>query len=149
MRISGGCHCGAVSVLWHASAAPAACAPRACDCVFCRQHGAGWFSDRNGRAHVEAKPGDALARYRQGDGLADFLLCGRCGVVVAVVIEGPASQLLGALNAGGFPSTRFAGRVDTSPQQLDPASKITRWQSLWMPVTLSTADSVCQSDELA
>src|SRR6476620_1482488 len=66
-----GCHCGALTVEFH-SARPLA--PRACDCTFCRKHGARSVSDPDGRAIIRATGGIELIRYRFGLKTSDFLI---------------------------------------------------------------------------
>jgi hypothetical protein len=46
-------------------------------------HGASWTSDRSGS--LEVRIGGPINRYRFGTGTADFLICGTCGAVPAVV----------------------------------------------------------------
>lgn len=133
---SGGCHCGAVRLAWRTARAPGDTAPRACDCSFCSKHGAAWVSDATGHVLVTCDPEEGLTRYRQGAELADFLLCGRCGVVVAVVLD-EAGGAVGAVNASCLDAPEeFAPRVGISPQRLDAETKLTRWRTLWMPMTI-------------
>ena len=73
--LEGGCHCGNLQLSLQGDIVPAATAPRACDCSFCTAHGAAWISDAQGELVVRVRDADALARYRQGSGSAEFLLC--------------------------------------------------------------------------
>lgn len=119
---------------------PHAIAPRACDCDFCQRHGAAWVSDPRGALQIRA--GDAaLLRYRQGSGQAEFLLCGHCGVLVAVVARDADGRLIGAANRNAF-DTRdmFASSVPASPQQLAAAAKLDRWTQLWTPATVQAME---------
>lgn len=68
---NGGCHCGALSLRFETAVAPAALQRRACQCSFCRAHGALTISDPDGALRVDAKA-DALVRYRFGLKTADF-----------------------------------------------------------------------------
>lgn len=128
--LRGGCHCGAVAVSFTSTLDPAATSPRACDCSFCRRHGAAWVSDPAGELAIAARDG-RLARYRQGSNTADFLLCARCGVLVAVVLEDGGVRF-GAVNAGCLDS-QFAVARCASPQQLARDEKVERWRRLWAP----------------
>ena len=126
----GGCHCGDVTVSFASTLDPAATAPRACDCSFCRKHGAGWVSDPGGELAIATQDA-SLVRYRQVSNTADFLLCAHCGVLVAVVLEESGSRF-GAVNAGCLDS-QFAVARCASPQQLARDEKVERWRRLWAP----------------
>lgn len=130
----GGCHCGGVRWRMSATWSPEAVAPRACDCDFCTRHGAAWVSDPRGDLQVRAR-GGRLLRYRQGSQQAEFLLCGRCGVLVAVVARDEAGgRWLGAVNRNAFDARgRFGPAVIASPQQLGAHAKLARWLQVWMP----------------
>lgn len=133
--LRGGCHCGKVEATFDTQHDPATLHPRACDCSFCRKHGAAWVSDPAGRLVVGTREPGALREYRQGSGNARFLLCSDCGVLVAVVAEGDTG-LLGAVNAGCLQPASLGEPVVASPQQLAAADKIARWRQLWTPATL-------------
>lgn len=130
--LHGGCHCGALAVAFSTGRAPAATSPRACDCSFCRAHGAAWVSDPDGRLLVRVTRPDRLRAYRQGSLAAQFLLCGDCGVLVAVVFD-EDGRSYAAVNAGCLEAHgAFADAVPTSPQALAPDEKIARWRQLWI-----------------
>lgn len=113
--------------------------PRACDCSFCQKHGAAYVSDPAGRLSIVADPADALREYRQGSNTARFLVCGHCGVLVAVVFE-HRSRLYGAVNANCLDGpTGFAVPVPASPQALSPDEKMARWLAVWVPDVVLTA----------
>jgi hypothetical protein len=126
VSMSGGCHCGQLRLRFSTTLDPASIVPRACDCSFCEKHGAAYVSDR---------------RYRQGSKSADFLLCARCGVLVAVVFEQDA-RLYAAVSARCLDqATGLGSAVAASPQQLSPGEKVARWSQLWVPdVALITSD---------
>src|SRR6185312_10276384 len=66
---------------------------RACQCTFCRTHGALSATDPRGLFLVrEVQPG-ALVRYQFGLKLADFLICGRCGTYVGASMTEPGGAL--------------------------------------------------------
>jgi hypothetical protein len=135
----GGCHCGCVRWRMTTALAPEAIAPRACDCDFCLRHAAAWVSDALGRLQVQVR-GAAMVRYRQGSGQAEFLLCGRCGVLVAVMARSGDGRWLGAANRNAFDErARFAAPTPVSPQQLGPDQKLARWSQLWTPMELAEA----------
>ena len=138
--LRGGCHCARLTLRYETVLAPAATHPRACDCSFCRKHGAAYLSDPDGALSIaEHEPG-SRREYRQGSENARFQVCAHCGVLVAVVFEHDG-RLYGAVNAqclDGDPG--FAGRVDVSPQQLSAEAKIARWRQAWIAdVTMTSA----------
>jgi len=129
--LAGGCHCGAQTLAFSTGLVPTATAPRACDCSFCRAHGAAWISDAAARLVIHAQRSDRLRRYRQGSEAAQFLLCGDCGVLVAVVFE-DGDQRYAAVNVGCLAARdTFAPAVAASPQRLTPQEKVARWRQLW------------------
>lgn len=136
----GGCHCGALRWRFESALDLVAFAPRACDCDFCRRHQAAWVSDAAGTLRIEAA-GARLRRYRQGSGQAEFLLCGDCGVLVAVIARDQGGRLLGAVNRNAFDRRDgFAAEATVSPQRLDPGTKLARWTQLWTPTELVLGD---------
>lgn len=86
-ELEGGCHCGAVTVRFATTRAPAELPVRTCGCTFCRKHRPHYTSDPAGHVTVRARR-DRLARYRFGLALADFLICQTCGVFVAALEPG-------------------------------------------------------------
>ena len=129
----GGCHCGQLRATFSTALDPASIIPRACDCSFCQKHGAAYVSDPAGQLCIAMQSSDALRRYRQGSNTAEFLLCDRCGVLVAIVFEHNA-RIYGAVNARSLEGpTGFASVVPASPQLLAPGEKVARWSQLWVP----------------
>jgi hypothetical protein len=136
-RHDGGCHCGAVRWTLETGLALAQFAPRACDCDFCTRHRAAWVSDAAGSLQLREVDGPAR-RYRQGSGQAEFLFCGRCGVLVAVTCRDGSGALRGAVNRNGFDERQLLGdEVVASPQRLGPEAKLARWSQLWTPTRLA------------
>lgn len=130
--LHGSCHCGRLRIEFSTNQDPADFTPRACDCSFCRKHGAAYVSDPAGRLSVSTREG-ALRKYRQGSDSADFLVCGECGVLVAVIFEHDG-RIHGAVNAGCLDGdTGFMAPVPASPQTLSAEEKISRWLKLWIP----------------
>jgi len=132
VTLHGSCHCGRLHADFSTALDLANVTPRACDCSFCRKHGAAYISDPAGALTVSATQ-NALRRYRQGANNADFLVCAHCGVLVAVVFEHD-SRLYGAVNAGCLDGSTGLGRsVPASPQTLRPDERMSRWLQLWIP----------------
>jgi hypothetical protein len=134
--LDGHCHCGAVHVSFEPPRPPAEIPVRACQCGFCRRHGAATVSDPQGRLHLEAAPG-ALNRYQFGRRAVDALLCVECGVYVASVIEADGITLA-TLNIAGVALPGFEGRV---PEPVDydhetDEDRLARRKSRWTPAVL-------------
>jgi hypothetical protein len=87
--LRGSCHCGNLTLSFETGLDPATTIPRACQCAYCTKHGLRAISDPAGRVDVTVKNGSQLVRYRFGLSIADFLICGRCGVNVAAVMDDP------------------------------------------------------------
>jgi hypothetical protein len=84
----GGCHCGAIRILFETRIPPDQVDVRADQCSFCKKHGNNTSSDPEGLVVVHAKRA-ALSKYRFGLKNADFLICKECGVFVAAIIDHP------------------------------------------------------------
>jgi hypothetical protein len=82
----GHCHCGSLEVVYRSALPPAATEVRACQCGFCRRHGARAVSDPAGSAEFRARRPEALRLYRFGLGTADYVLCGECGCYMGAVM---------------------------------------------------------------
>jgi len=130
-KLNGGCYCGNIQIEVELPRAPTAYTPRACDCDFCRKHGAAYISDPQGSVRIHVKDAQQLGRYLQGSGIAECLICRNCGVLVGVVYEDN-----GGLYAGinckiidGDPG--FAAEVPVSPKTLPDDKKVERWKDLW------------------
>lgn len=133
VELHGGCHCGALRLVYRTALAPADTAPRACDCSYCRMHGAAYVSDPAGALTIRVSDPQCLRSYRQGSEAALFRLCGRCGVLVAVTYAQDGRDYA-AVNAGCLDSRdAFAAWVPASPQRLSREQKIGRWTQLWVP----------------
>lgn len=78
------CHCGALTARYRTSAEPSVWSLRACQCSFCRSHGALTTSDPAGSLEFRCGDPDQVRRYRFGGRTADFLICRGCGVYVGV-----------------------------------------------------------------
>lgn len=129
----GGCHCGDLRYALETELALAALPLRACQCTFCRRHGALSTSDPGGRVRFTfaAEP----LRYRFGLKTADFLICARCGNYVgATIAEG--SRRWAILNANTLEDvaqlTQAATPMDYDGE--DVAQRAARRQARWTPV---------------
>lgn len=130
----GRCHCGAIRLRFE-SAAPLA--PRACQCQFCRRHGARTVSDPDGR--VELKLGPGTQRYRFATETTDYLICGRCGVYVGA-IAGIESRRFATLNLNAFDDPHL--ELAATPVSYDgesAAMKAARRRRRWTPANIVQA----------
>jgi hypothetical protein len=115
------------------TAEPATFRPRACDCDFCRKHGAAWVSDAQGSLLIRLAEPQARGTYRQGSGQAELVFCRHCGVLVAV-LHHDGERLRGAVNVKVLAEREaFGAEQVVSPQQLPAGDKVKRWQSVWFP----------------
>jgi len=134
--LAGHCHCGAIRVELDPGRPVDELALRACQCGFCRRHGARTTSDPASRLHIEAAPG-ALQRYRFGRRVAEILLCSECGCYVASTIEAEG-RLLATLNVAGVDLEAFAGRTPQSARYDDETDedRLARRMARWTPTIL-------------
>jgi organic hydroperoxide reductase OsmC/OhrA len=86
------CHCGAIAFTLATSREPRDWPVRACQCEFCRSHGARTTSDPGGCVSFRVPDLDQLLRYRFGSRTADFLVCRECGAYVAAVLTTRGGQ---------------------------------------------------------
>lgn len=137
--LAGHCHCGAIRVVLEPGAPVGELPLRACQCGFCRRHGAATTSDPRSFLHIEAAPG-AVNHYRFGRRACDVLLCDECGVYVASTIEVDGARL-GTLNVAGVRLPGFEGRT---PEPADyenqtDEERLARRMARWTPTTLVEA----------
>jgi hypothetical protein len=130
--MNGACHCGAVKIIYTTAISVERWTPRACQCSFCRKHGARNVSDPAGKLEIIGP----VARYRFGLRTADFLLCKSCGCYVACVLE----------NEGKYYGTVNLLMLDVAVPQPDVpmdyegesiAERIRRRVERWTPAIIS------------
>lgn len=130
-KANGGCHCGNIAIGMEITAAPATYRPRACDCNFCRKHGAAWLSDAKGSLLVQIRDLQERGVYRQGSGQAEFIVCTRCGVLMCVLYR-IEQRLYAAVNVRAMDDALYFDAEQTvSPQKLSADEKTTRWENVW------------------
>jgi hypothetical protein len=120
---------------------PASYQPRACDCSFCRKHGAAYVTDANGKVTISVKEKSELRKHRNGSELADFLICKRCGVLIGGVFE-DGGRRCATININAIDGNEDFGQpVPVSPKTLSAEQKKSRWQELWFSdVTINGAE---------
>jgi hypothetical protein len=129
--VTGGCHCGNLRLTLELTDASESFHPRACDCDFCRKHGAAYVSDPAGSLLIRIRSEQLTGRYTQGSGTAQMLICRNCGVLVGALYQG-AGRLYAVANASAVDTaTRFGTVESVSPKSLSAAEKVQRWQGLW------------------
>ncbi len=135
-RIVGACHCGNVSYVFDASARVEALGLRACQCSFCRAHGARTTSDPNGTIRIQIRDKEKLQRYRFGLKTADFLICRSCGVFVGALMTTNAKSFF-TVNANSFkpPPAYDIIAVAKDFGAEDTSGRGVRRAQMWTPVT--------------
>lgn len=127
--LHGGCHCGRIAFDMTLSKPASDYTPRACDCSFCRKHGAAWLSDAHGALRVRLRGEPTV--YRQGSAQAEFIACAHCAVLVFVRHE-HEGRVHAAVNVRALDgAVSFADEQSASPQKLAPDEKRERWTTLW------------------
>ncbi len=136
MIYRGSCHCGNLTLELESELQPGELPLRACQCTFCRRHGALSTSDPQGSLRLRSAEVDQVQRYRFGLGITDFLICRRCGVYLAAVME-LEGRPYAVLNAAVLERrAELTGSVQ--PMEYggeDQASRLARRKTRWTPVT--------------
>ena len=132
---TGSCHCGALGFSFHTALPVAEWSVRACQCGFCRAHGAVTTSDPAGRLVFRIGQRESLRRYRFGLKTADFLLCGVCGVYVGAQIETPrgAFGIINTLAMTPRP-TQMPAAAPADYDAEDPSQRSRRREQRWTPL---------------
>jgi hypothetical protein len=131
-KANGGCHCGNILVEIELTRAPGTYNPRACDCDFCRKHGATYVSDPQGSLLIRIKDERESRKYRQGSGTADCLLCRNCGILIGALYRSSDGRLYAAVNAKVVDGrASFGAEQSVSPKALSASEKVQRWQNIW------------------
>ena len=129
-KVNAACHCGNILVDLELARAPSTYTPRACDCNFCRKYGASYVSDAQGSLLIRISDEHECGKYRQGSGLADFLLCRNCGVLVGVCHRSDG-RLYAAVNAKAVDvRVNFRAEQPVSPKKLAESEKWVRWHEI-------------------
>lgn len=132
MLHTGRCRCGAVEVAFETDAPIERWSTRACSCSFCRQHDSVAVTDPRGRLTIRGGEG-ALSRHRFGLKTADFVLCSRCGVFVAAVMD-DAYATLNALVLDD--AARLPAPTSVSYDGETSDDRIARRRARWTPARI-------------
>jgi hypothetical protein len=134
----GACHCGAIGFAYRTALEPKDWPIRACQCTFCRAHGALSTSDPNGSLtfweHVPA----TLNRYQFGRKTADFLICRRCGAYLGATMQSEGKSF-------GIVNVRWLQSVlehVSAPQPMTyeneaQAERLARREKRWTPIAVA------------
>jgi hypothetical protein len=128
----GSCHCGNIVVDFETAIPPGAMPLRACACSFCRQHGARTATDRNGRMTLTFREEDTN-RYVFGLRTAEFIVCRRCGVYVAAVMDGLSTINVNVLD-DSHRFTQPAASRDYDGEAMD--RRVARRRANWTPTSV-------------
>ena len=134
MNIKGRCHCGNLSFAIETECPAAQVAPRACQCSFCRMHGARTWSDAHGTATLNVADDQQLQIYRFGLETADMWVCRICGAYAGAVLTDGGS----AWSTLNLRLTELVGR-DAAPVSYDDesvAERIARRKVNWTPTSV-------------
>ena len=141
--LRGGCHCGNIDVAFETKLEPGRLQLRACQCCFCRKHGARTTSDPRGRLVVAVREADLLVRYSFALGVTDFLLCRTCGTYVAATMEAGAG-LVATVNVNVIeeraPFMRGAEPVDYFQETSE--ERRARRVKAWTPAEVRSSGTV-------
>ena len=131
----GRCHCGAIGFAFITERAPPGWSVRACQCSFCRAHGACTTSDPGGSVRFVTTRPSELVRYRFALRTADFLLCRSCGVYVGAVLSTPRGSFA-TVNVNAL-TVAPHGAPPPQPVSYDSESlesRVLRREQRWTPV---------------
>jgi len=107
---------------------------RACQCSFCRRHGARTIADPNGSVTFRVADPSKLMRYRFGTRSSDFLVCGNCGVYVAALLTSSKGQFA-TLNINTIRALRdVAEAAPVSYEGESAEQRSSRREQRWTPV---------------
>ena len=128
--ITGNCHCGNISYELTTKIDPSDIKARACDCRFCRVHGAQNWSDPDGTLRWRIRDQAQLHQYRFALKTADFYICRVCGAYAGAVLEEEGK-------AWSTVNLRLAGlELDETVMSFggeDTAGRVARRKQVWTP----------------
>jgi hypothetical protein len=129
------CHCGVLTARYRTAIPPADWSVRACQCAFCRSHGALATSDPEGLLEFRSANPTQVQRYRFGGRTAEFLICRECGVYVGVqmVTDKGRFGVLNVLTLRPLFALSAAEPMDYGAESAE--GRRLRRESRWTPVT--------------
>ena len=136
--VEGHCHCGNIRFRLESKLKTADLPVRACQCSFCRSHGAQLTSDPAGRITFTVLDDAQLSRYKFGLKTADFLVCRTCGFYAGALM--PYSGGLYAIvniNAVGARDHPWMNAVPMKYDGENEADRILRRRERWSPAVFA------------
>lgn len=133
--LHGRCHCGNLTLEFQPARPVAELTPRACACTFCVPRRARWTSDPDGRVAITIAREAELSRYRFGTGTAEFLICRRCGYLVAAITDDQTRAVINLDVLDRAAEFRDAPLVDIDGEALD--ARLARRARNWTPAALT------------
>lgn len=133
MTFTGSCHCQNLKVSFETAIAPDAIEVRLCQCSFCRRHNQRSVTDPKGLAVIAIADPAIVSRYRFGLGTCEFLICSRCGVYVAAVMEADG-EAWATINVNALDDRdRFGPGKPVSFEGENAGSRVERRKARWTP----------------
>ena len=129
------CHCGVLTARYSSQKPPVEWPIRACQCSFCRAHGALSTSDPVGSLQFGCSRPELLHRYRFATATADFLLCRACGVYLGAQMssDGARFGILNILTLDPVPGD-LSGPEDMNYDGETAESRRVRRATRWTPL---------------
>jgi hypothetical protein len=129
------CHCGVLTARYRTAVVPEDWSVRACQCSFCRSHGALATSDPKGSLEFRSHEPALVRRYRFGGRTADFLVCGECGIYVGVQMTSDKGRfgVLNVLTLRPLLPLSVPKPMDYGAES--PEARRLRRETRWTPVT--------------
>ena len=135
MIIRGQCHCGNLSYQLRTQMSEAKIIARACDCSFCRIHGARNWSDPDGNTTIQVSDAHQMQRYLFALATAEFYICRVCGAYVgAVLVAAEGTWSTGNLRLSDLPEV---AEESASYGQESKRERSYRRKKGWTPTLLS------------
>jgi hypothetical protein len=134
---TGSCHCGAIRMEVRTERQPQQQVIGACQCSFCRKHNARAFSDPKASVTLTAHEPAHLRRYQFGLKTSEQIICGRCGVYMAMILVEP-DRVLSVINIDALDDRALFNR-EPEPRDYsaeDRSGRIERRRARWTPTTL-------------
>ncbi len=134
-KISGHCHCNQMTLELATSIAPDQLQLRACQCSFCRRHGARTTSDPSGALRIVLSNCESVSYYQFGAQAAEFIVCARCGVYVAALLR-EDGRVYATVNANTFDAPLKQNAEPVDYERETPGQRTERRRSMWTPTLI-------------
>jgi hypothetical protein len=134
IQLEGTCHCANIAIVLETEQDPRSLPLRACDCSFCRRHGARTTADPNGRARIGIRDRSLVSLYEFGLRTARMVVCARCGMYCAAVLR-DGERAWAVQNANLFLHPAFDRPAQPVSYEGETAEqRIARRKKLWTPL---------------